>query len=175
MSLPVAASQTRAILSSLAVTTRVRSCQAAYAATDLSQVELAQRQIRVLAAARLREQRDRAFVMGPRSSDPAERVFGRGEVVERRADLVVVVAVTPAECSGERDRRLLRSALCDAGCLRAMRVPWTCALARVLDAGAALATGTRARGVNSSSWRTPSSRLPACVSTPRWLGAASES
>jgi hypothetical protein len=48
--------------------------------------------------------------------------------------------------SGEPARRLIRAAVRDARGLRAMRMPWTCALARVLDAGVALATGDRARG-----------------------------
>jgi len=43
------------------------------------------------------------------------------------------------------DRRLVRVAARDARSLRAMRMAWTDALARLLDAGAALATGERSR------------------------------
>jgi eukaryotic-like serine/threonine-protein kinase len=53
------------------------------------------------------------------------------------------VAALAACRSGEPDRRLVRDAVRDARSLRAMRMPWTCALARILDAGVALATGAR--------------------------------
>jgi hypothetical protein len=43
--------------------------------------------------------------------------------------------------SGMLDRRLVRAAARDARELRAMGMPWTSALARSLDAGAALVTG----------------------------------
>lgn len=42
------------------------------------------------------------------------------------------------------DRRLLDAAASDARGLRALRLPWTCALAQILDAGAALVAGARA-------------------------------
>jgi hypothetical protein len=49
-----------------------------------------------------------------------------------------------AHRSGTPDRRLVRAAARDARRLRAMRQPWTRALARILDAGVALAIGARA-------------------------------
>jgi tetratricopeptide (TPR) repeat protein len=55
------------------------------------------------------------------------------------------LAVLMACRSGDLDRRLLRAATRDARSLRAMRMPWTCALARILDAGIALAIGARAQ------------------------------
>jgi len=48
--------------------------------------------------------------------------------------------------SGKLDRRLVRAATRDARALRAMRMPWTDALARILEAGVALVTGAHARG-----------------------------
>jgi hypothetical protein len=44
------------------------------------------------------------------------------------------------------DRRLVRAAMRDARGLRAIRLPWTGVLARILDAGVALVTGARERG-----------------------------
>jgi hypothetical protein len=55
------------------------------------------------------------------------------------------VAALAACRSGGLDRRLIRAATHDARGLRALRMPWTDALARVLDAGIALVIGERAQ------------------------------
>ncbi len=65
--------------------------------------------------------------------------------VRARALSVHGVAALAAFRNGEPDRRLVRAAARDARGLRAIRRPWTDALAQVLDAGVALATGPRAR------------------------------
>jgi len=64
-----------------------------------------------------------------------------------RAFTVHGLAALAACRSGSPERRLVRVAARDARGLRAMRMPWTCALARVLDIGVALATGDRTQGL----------------------------
>jgi hypothetical protein len=56
------------------------------------------------------------------------------------------VAALAAYRSGPPDRRLIRAAARDIRGLRAMRMPWTDALARLLEASLALVAGDRARG-----------------------------
>jgi hypothetical protein len=55
------------------------------------------------------------------------------------------LAALAAYRSGELDRRLVRAAVRDARGLRELRMSWTSALARPLEAGVALATGDRAK------------------------------
>ncbi|HWO24605.1 MAG TPA: AAA family ATPase [Kofleriaceae bacterium] len=70
--------------------------------------------------------------------------FFRLAFVRARTLYLHGVAALAVYRSGERDRKLLRAAARDARWLRAMRMPWTYAFARVLDAGIALATGAPA-------------------------------
>jgi len=65
------------------------------------------------------------------------------------------VAALAACRSGELDRRLVRAAVRDARSLRAMRMPWTCALARILEAGstASRTLGRVQRGDNDLAHR----------------------
>jgi hypothetical protein len=72
--------------------------------------------------------------------------FSRMAFVRARAFSVHGVAALAACRAGGGDRRLVRAAARDARGLRAMRMPWARALARILDAGIALATGDRAQG-----------------------------
>jgi hypothetical protein len=75
-----------------------------------------------------------------RSGSPFARVaFARARLLSLHG-----VAALAAYRSGERDRRLVRAAARDARSLRAMRMPWTDALARVLEAGVSFATGVHA-------------------------------
>ncbi|HSK05668.1 MAG TPA: hypothetical protein VK932_30680 [Kofleriaceae bacterium] len=71
--------------------------------------------------------------------------FVRQGYVRARVLYLHAVAALAAYRPSAPDRRLLRAAARDARSLRAMQLPWTCALARVLDAGVALTFGARAR------------------------------
>jgi len=76
-----------------------------------------------------------------RSASPLSRmVFVRARMLSTRglAALAVCRSAGP-----DPDRRLVRAAARDARDLRALRLPWTRALARILDAGVALVTGAR--------------------------------
>jgi hypothetical protein len=69
--------------------------------------------------------------------------FLRTAVVRARALAIRGVAALAARQSDSLDRRLLRVTQRDARELRAMGMSWTSALARLLDAGAALVIGDR--------------------------------
>ncbi len=69
--------------------------------------------------------------------------FARLAFVRARMLSLHGLAALVAYQSGKLDRRLVRAAVRDARSLRAMRMPWTRALARILEAGVALATGAR--------------------------------
>ncbi|HWO25319.1 MAG TPA: AAA family ATPase [Kofleriaceae bacterium] len=70
--------------------------------------------------------------------------FGRIGFVRARALCLHGLAALAALRAGAREPRLVRAAARDARALCAMRMPWTRALARSLEAGVALATGGRA-------------------------------
>jgi eukaryotic-like serine/threonine-protein kinase len=72
--------------------------------------------------------------------------FVRMELIRAQVLSLHGLAALAAHRSGEpgdQDRGLVRAASGDARALRALRMAWTDALARVLEAGVALATGTR--------------------------------
>jgi eukaryotic-like serine/threonine-protein kinase len=74
------------------------------------------------------------------SASPLSRTaFVRARVLSTHG-----LAALAASRSAGTDRRLVRAAARDARGLRALRLPWTRALARILDAGVALVTGARA-------------------------------